>query len=241
MTAEDLLDSIYRQTARRPPAPSRIGGLAVTLRLRVVALAILALACEPAPAPLRAQAAAAPGGDSVVYRVSPASRFEVRTGTAGLLGFAGHEHLIRAGAFSGRAVYYPSAPLASHVEIRIAADSLEVLTPPDTAEIRKVTEAMRTEVLHVERNREITFASRTLAAVEGGFRMTGTLTMAGQAREVRVDARVAIGRDTLRATATFAVKQTDFGIRPYRGGPGGTVRVADRVSITLAVVAVREK
>ena len=100
---------------------------------------------------------------------------------------------------------------------------------------------MRGEVLHVERNREITFASTTLAAAEGGFHMTGTLTMAGQAREVPVEAKVAIGSDTLLATATFAVKQTDFGIRPYRGGPGGTVRVADRVSIMIAVVAVRER
>ena len=205
------------------------------MRHHTVVLAIVGLACA-----LTARAAQAQGGDSMVYRLSPASRFEVRTGTAGLLGFAGHGHLIRARAVSGRVVYYPDAPLSSHVEIRIAADSLEVLTPPDTAEIRKVTEAMRTEVLHVERNREITFASRTLAAAEGGFRMTGTLTLAGQPRDVPVETTVAIGRDTLRANATFAVKQTDFGIRPYRGGPGGTVRVADRVDITIAAVAVRE-
>ncbi|PYO97058.1 MAG: hypothetical protein DMD61_13005, partial [Gemmatimonadetes bacterium] len=88
--------------------------------------------------------------DSVVYVLSEASRLEVKTGKAGLLGFAGHSHLVRARAFSGRVVYYPSSPADSRVEISVPTDSLEVLTPPDTEEIRKVTEAMRGEVLHVD-------------------------------------------------------------------------------------------
>jgi len=36
------------------------------------------------------------------------------------------------------------------------------------------------------------------------------------------------------------VKQTDFGIKPFRGGPAGTVRVADRVTFEIEAVAVRE-
>ncbi len=104
-------------------------------------LGILAL-CVCAPA----QLAAAPrqARDSVVYRLLPASRLEVTTGKAGLLGFAGHPHTIRARGFTGRIVRYPEAPAHSHVEITVPTDSLEVLTPPDTEEIRKVTEAMRT-------------------------------------------------------------------------------------------------
>ena len=47
------------------------------------------------------------------------------------------------------------------------------------------------------------------------------------------------GADTLRATGYCSVRQTDFGIKPVRAG-GGTVRVADRVTIEFAVVAVRE-
>lgn len=67
-----------------------------------------------------AQTSAGDRGDSVVYRLTPASRLEVKTGKAGLLGSAGHEHLIRACTFSGRVVYYPRARLASPVEIAIA-------------------------------------------------------------------------------------------------------------------------
>src|SRR3989454_10156335 len=76
--------------------------------------------------------------DSVVYRLAPASRFDVKTGKAGLCGFAGHEHVIRARGFAGRVIYYPGAPTASRVDLTVRTDSLEVLTPPDTEEIRKV-------------------------------------------------------------------------------------------------------
>ena len=199
-------------------------------------LAVLtALAALPCPA-----AGQLGARDSVVYRVSAASRFEVRTGKAGLFGFAGHEHLIRARGFAGRVVYYPGAPTASRVDLTVRSDSLEVLTPPDTAEIRKVTEAMRTETLRVERYPTISFTSKTVAPADSGFRLVADLTLVGQTREVPVDVRVAIGSDTLRAWATFAVKQTDFGIKPFRGGPAGTVRVADRVTFEIEAVAVRE-
>lgn len=177
--------------------------------------------------------------DSVVYVLSQASRLEVKTGKSGLLGFAGHSHLVRARAFSGRIVYYPSAPADSRVEISVPTDSLEVLTPPDTAEIRKVTQAMRAEVLHVDQYPLITFISTAVAPTAEGFRVEGQLTMAGQTRDVSAELEAAVGSDTLRANGSFSVKQTDFGIRPYRGGPANTVRVADRVTLTLEVIAVR--
>jgi len=177
--------------------------------------------------------------DSIVYLLSPASRFEVKTGKAGLLGFAGHGHLIRARAFSGRIVYYPGTPAESRVEIVVPTDSLEVLTPPDTEEIRKVTEAMRTEVLHADQFHEVTFVSKAVAPRDSGFQVQGSLTLVGQTRDVTVDVAVAIASDTLRASATFSVKQTDFGIKPYSGGPAGTVKVADRVTFNIDALAAR--
>ena len=198
--------------------------------------AVVALCLTPALAPAQAGVR-----DSVVYVISPASRLEVRTGKAGLLGFAGHKHVIRARLFSGRVTYYPSAPTESRVEIAIVTDSLAVLTPPDTTEIRRVTAAMRTEVLDVQRFPEIRFVSRSVTPVEHAFRIVGALTLVGRTRDVPVDVKVAIAADTLRATAVFGVKQSDFGITPYRGGPGGTVRVADRVTFDIDVVAIRAR
>src|SRR5437879_2248543 len=74
--------------------------------------------------------------DSVVYVLSAASRFDVKTGKAGLLGFAGHTHVVRARGFAGRVVYYPTAPSESRLEIVVPADSLAVPTPPRSEERR---------------------------------------------------------------------------------------------------------
>jgi polyisoprenoid-binding protein YceI len=177
--------------------------------------------------------------DSVSYRLLPASCFQVKTGKAGLLSFAGHSHLIQARAFRGQVVYYPKTPSSSHLEITVVTDSLEVLTPPDTAEIRKVTAAMRSDILKTAEHHEITLVSRRVTPTAGGFRVLAALTLVGQTREVPVEVAVLIGADTLRAAATFAIKQTDFGIKPFSGGPGGTVKVADRVTFDIHAIALR--
>jgi len=160
----------------------------------------------------------------------------VKTGKAGLFGFAGHTHVIRAGTVSGELVYHPGRPTSS-LRLKVPTDSLEVLTPPDTAEIRKVTEAMRTEVLHVDRYPEMTFAADSLNAQSGKMEMQLAITMEGTTRKVAVTAKVTIGSDTIRTSGTFTAKQTDFRITPFRGGPGGTVKVADLVTFCFDLVA----
>lgn len=177
--------------------------------------------------------------DSVTYRLTPGSRLQVRTGKAGLFGFAGHSHLIQARAFRGEVVYYPRNPSSSRVDITVLTDSLEVLTPPDTAEIRKVTASMRTEILRTSEYHEIRLASRQVTPTAAGFHVVAAVTMVGQTREVPIDVAVQIGTDTLEAASTFSLKQTDFGIKPFSGGPGGTVKVADRVTFSIRAVAVR--
>ena len=177
--------------------------------------------------------------DSVVYELASSSRLVVRTGKAGLFGFAGHEHLIRAREFSGRIVYYPQQPESSRVTVSIATAGLEVLTPPDTAEIRKVTAAMRTEVLDVAQYSQITLTSQAVEQTGDTLRVQAALTVKSRTRTVPLVVRVQMGPDTLRATTTFTVRQSDYGIRPYRGGPGGTVRVADAVSFDVDAIALR--
>jgi polyisoprenoid-binding protein YceI len=176
--------------------------------------------------------------DSVVYYINPGSRLVVKTGKSGLFGFAGHTHVIRARTVTGRLVYR-AGTRASFLRLTVPTESLEVLTPPDTAEIRKVTEAMRTEVLHVDKYPEMTFAADSLGASSGKMEMELTLTIEGTTRKVPVTVDVTIGSDTIRATGTFTAKQTDFGIKPFSGGPAGTVKVADRVTFCFDLVAVR--
>jgi polyisoprenoid-binding protein YceI len=187
----------------------------------------------------RSDSVAPRAADSVVYHLLPASRFEVKTSKAGLFGFAGHDHVVRARAFNGYVVYFPAKPASSHLEVIILADSLEVLTPPDTAEIRQVTEVMRTQVLRVSENPDIRFTATGAPTSDKGMQLQGELTLVGQTRPVPVNAAVQISPDTIRASGTFSVKQTDFGIKPYQGGPGGTVKVGDRLTFNFDAIAVR--
>jgi polyisoprenoid-binding protein YceI len=196
--------------------------------------ALLAALTGPLARPLSAQTAP----DSSVYVVVPGSRLVVKTGKSGLFGFAGHAHVIRARSVTGALVYRPGRPTSS-LHLRVPTESLQVLTPPDTAEIRKVTEAMRTEVLHPDRFPTMTFAADSLDARRGSMHFQLAVTMEGTTRPVPVAADVAIGPDTIRATGSFAVKQTDFGIKPFSGGPAGTVKVADRVTFCFDLIAVR--
>src|SRR5262245_21839676 len=146
--------------------------------------------------------------DSVVYRLARSSRLQVKTGKAGLFGFAGHAHVIEARGFTGQVVYYPGRPPSSHLDITVSTDSLEVLTPPDSAEIRKVTESMRTLVLRTAEYPEIKLVSRQVAPSAGGFHIVSAMTLVGQTREVPIDVTARIGLDTLEAASTFSIKQT---------------------------------
>ncbi|HET7470432.1 MAG TPA: YceI family protein [Gemmatimonadales bacterium] len=177
--------------------------------------------------------------DSVVYRLAGSSHLQVKTGKAGLFGFAGHAHTIEARGFAGEVVYYPARPSSSHLEITVSSDSLEVLTPPDTAEIRKVTESMRTSVLRTAEYPEIRLVSRQVTPSPDGFHIVAALTLTGQTREVPIDVVARVGLDTLEAATMFSIKQSDFGIKPFSGGPGGTVKVADRVTFDIKAVAIR--
>ncbi|HUR03733.1 MAG TPA: YceI family protein [Nonomuraea sp.] len=176
--------------------------------------------------------------DAGIYTVDASSRLVVKTGKAGLFGFAGHTHLIRARTVTGELVYRPGGPKSS-LRLRVLTDSLEVLTPPDTAEIRKVTEAMRTDVLHVDRFPTMTFAADAVDAQTGKVGLQLAVTMEGVTRTLPMTAEVTIGADTIRATGAFTAKQTDFGIKPFSGGPAGTVKVADKVTFCFDLVAVR--
>jgi len=161
----------------------------------------------------------------------------VKTGKAGLFGFAGHTHVIRARTVSGSLVYHPGKP-TSYLRLKVPTDSLEVLTPPDTAEIRQVTEAMREDVLLVEKYPEMIFAADSLGATSGKMDLQLAITMNGVTRKVPVTADVTIGSDSVRAAGTFTVMQSDFGIKPYSGGPAGTVKVADRLTFCFDLVNV---
>ena len=139
---------------------------------------------------------------------------------------------------SGRLVYNQGMPTSSLL-LKVPTESTEVLTPPDTAEIRQVTEAMREDVLHVDK-----FTTddlhRRLARGEGRKDGAAARGHDGGRHSESAGHRGSDGRLGQRlGPGSFTANQTDFGIKPYSGGPAGTVKVANRVTLCFDLVAVR--
>lgn len=173
------------------------------------------------------------------YRIAPNSRFDVITGKAGLLGAFGHAHRIRATEFEGTIVYDPENAFASSIEIVLQTAGLVVVPEgADEKDAPKVERAMRESVLPPDQYPTITFGSRIVTALDDGVQVVGDLTIAERARPVAVDVTIAQRGDTLTATGTFSVKQTDFGIKPYSAA-GGTIKVADEITFDFEAVAIR--
>ena len=64
--------------------------------------------------------------------------------------------------------------------------------------------------------------------------------MHGIEREILVPTAIEYQRDTLVVTATFTVKQSDFGIVPMRV-LGGALQVDDPVKVRMRIVASRRE
>jgi polyisoprenoid-binding protein YceI len=184
-----------------------------------------------------AQGPPTPGGE---YRLAPDSRLEVLVGRAGPLAALGHRHVIRARRFAGSITYQPDDPVHDRVAVTVATDGLYVVPAADSADIPKITATMRNEVLRVDSFPRITFASSAVIPTPRGIHVEGTLTLVGRSRQVAFDAELYMEGDTLVAAATFAVRQTDFGIRPVRKALG-FVRVADELRFQIVLRATREE
>ncbi len=174
------------------------------------------------------------------------SHIVVHVGKTGLLGFAGHEHEIRAPLARGTLIVDPTHVETSSADLRFDARTLRVVAQGEPVkDVPKVQEAMLgPECLDVERFPEITFVARTIGArgaARGGLEVSvgGTLTLHGVSRDITVPVHAIVGDDLLSATAIMTLKQTDFGIKPI--SVAGVVKVKDELRIELTLVARRAR
>ncbi len=93
------------------------------------------------------------------------------------------------------------------------------------------------ETLGADRHLDVSFSSSAVTAHEGGYTVTGELSIGGRVNTVDLELGVLRADGTATLTALVPVEQTAFGIKPYTGLMGG-LRVRDRVDVRLeAVVA----
>jgi polyisoprenoid-binding protein YceI len=188
----------------------------------------------------RPSAAPAP----VAYRIDvPSSRFVVATETTGMSSMFGHDHKVEVGSYAGEVTLIPGQPGTAALELSVRADSLRAVEERDDATAADIDAALREHVLETRKYPHITFKSRSVRATPGAegtfdLSLVGTLDLHGVRREVTIPCKLAFERETLRATGTLALRQRDFKIAPFSFA-GGTVTVADRVTLSFTIVARR--
>jgi polyisoprenoid-binding protein YceI len=163
-------------------------------------------------------------------------RIVLRTQRDGLASQAGHDLTIEAARWSGElTVADDLAPADLQVRVdmgslivRDGSGGLKPLTDRDRREIG----ATARKVLAADRNPEATFtATKFEPGASGGGVISGTLTLAGATRPLRLQVSEA-GPGQYRATTS--VVQTAYGIKPYSGFLGA-LKVRDAVAVEVEV------
>jgi polyisoprenoid-binding protein YceI len=226
-------------------------------RLRIFAVVVALLCAGLLPAPLinHPPIAAANVADTTTPATAPPSegrykinagqsRFTVRAFVGGLLSaVAGHDHTIAIRDFFGTAAFTYGSVTPAALQFTVKADSLTVTDKVSESDRNKIQTTMRNEVLDVSNYPEITFRSTGITAArleEGKYRakIAGNLTLHGTTRAITMDATVTFYEASLQAEGQFALRQTEYGIKPVTVA-GGTIKVKDELKFSFNIVANR--
>jgi polyisoprenoid-binding protein YceI len=176
------------------------------------------------------------------YKIDAAqSRFIVRAFAGGFLSAFAHDHTIAIRDFAGQADFTYGTVEPASLEMTIKAASLEITDKVSTGDRQKIEGTMRDEVLEITKYPDSSFKSTSVSASktgEGQFqaRISGELTLHGVSRPVAMTAQLEFGDKTLRAKGGFAIKQSNFSIKPVSVA-GGTIKVKDELKFTFDIVA----
>ena len=154
----------------------------------------------------------------------------------GLAAQAGHDLTIEAARWSGELVVGDDLAPAS-LEVQVDMGSLVVkegtggVKPLSDRDKREIAVTAR-KVLTADRHPAATFSASSFEpGAGGGGVITGTLTLAGRSRPLRLSV---ISPQPGEYRATTSVTQTDFGIRPYSAFLG-SLKVRDSVGVQIEV------
>lgn len=174
------------------------------------------------------------------YKIVPEeSRIEAKTGTAGLLGFAGHPHTIKPSSFSGELELHPDGKTAV-VKLQIEAPSLKEAAEFDAKEKEEIEKQLHDAVLETAKYPEITFQSTNVKFSEGAghvydAQIEGNMSLHGVTQKITIPVRVTSDGSTLRATGQFKINRPDYKIETKSAG-GGTVKVGKTIEINFELV-----
>jgi len=163
-------------------------------------------------------------------------RIILHTFREGVAAQAGHDLVIEVGRWSGELRLNDDlSPAALAVQI----DMNSLIVREGTGGLKPLTDRDRREIavtarktLGSDRHPQASFTAQKFEpGADGGGAISGTLTLAGAARPLRLEVS-RTGQD--RYHATTSVVQSDYAIKPYRGFMGA-LKVRDAVDVDVDV------
>jgi len=187
------------------------------------------------------QPATVEGSAGVFVIDGRSSRFTVRAVAAGMLSAMGHNPTIGIRDFSGELKFSPEQLNAGAFRLAIRSSSLAVQDDISDRDRREMERLMNEEVLESAKFPEILYESAQISVSTMGdalysAQMNGELTLHGIKRSVPITARVAMMGSMLRASGNFALRQSDYGIKPVTVA-GGALKLKDELSFSFEIVA----
>jgi polyisoprenoid-binding protein YceI len=170
-----------------------------------------------------------------------ASRFTVQAFATGLLSAFGHNPTIAARDFDGEVNFIPQTYEKAFVHFALKTATLEPIDDMKRDDREKLETMMFGEVLEVERFPVVVFESKQIAVKKLSDRLlqasvAGDLTLRGVTRAHDFDARVLDMSSTLRISGSFALNQSDYGIKPVSFA-GGALRLKNELKFSFEIVA----
>ena len=178
------------------------------------------------------------------YQLDPGqSRFMVLVKVGGLLSAFGHDHNIAIKDFTGDAIITETSVSPAALRLNIKAASLFVTDKVSASDKQKIEATMRDEALETGKYPEIAFQSTSIDVkklAEGQYEagIWGDLSLHGVTKRIWFPAKVTLSGPGLRATGSFTIKQSDFGMKLVSAG-GGTVKVKNDLKLSFEIVGKR--
>ncbi|MCV7331089.1 YceI family protein [Mycobacterium cookii] len=132
------------------------------------------------------------------------------------------------------------------VDARLAVDvgSLEVVrgeggVTPLSGPEKVIVRRNALGSLDARKYTRILFSANTIEKTDGGYRLTGALTIHGKTRPQVVDLGVDDQGDSWELSSETAIRQSDFGVKPY-SQMLGALKVADDVTVSFAATRAKD-
>jgi polyisoprenoid-binding protein YceI len=183
---------------------------------------------------------------TVRYAIDPKrSTFTVRALATGLLSSFGHSPTISIPDFSGEIRLNPEAIEQSSIRLVIRSASLTVMDDIREKDRAEINGGMQQEVLESDSYPEIVYECSSFSGSrigEGQYwgSLNGELSLHGVTRSQPIAIRISLNGDVLRATGDFAVRQSDYEIRPV-SAVGGTIKLKDELKFSFDISAQKQE